>query len=48
MNHKDDGNYWVDVIATVITLASFYAGYSVRDSGYVIDASQPQKEIQAK
>jgi hypothetical protein len=47
---KDDGTFWMGVGATAMAIIGFCAGYTIRDSGYVLGATQTQiqQEIKAK
>jgi hypothetical protein len=47
---RDDGTFMMGIFAAFMTITGFYAGYTIRDKGYVIGATQtqPHQEIQAK
>jgi hypothetical protein len=46
----DDGTFWMGLGAAGLAIVAFCAGYTIRDSGYVLGATQtqPPKEVQAK
>ncbi len=45
---KDDGTFWMGLGAAGLAILAFCAGYSVRDSGYVLGATKTPtvKEVQ--
>jgi hypothetical protein len=47
---SDDGTFWMGIFAAGMAICGFCAGYTIRDSGYVLGATQtqPQKEVKAK
>jgi hypothetical protein len=46
----DDGTFFMGLGAAGLAIVAFCAGYAVRDSGYVLGATQTPtpKEVQAK
>ncbi len=44
----DDGTFWMGLGAAGLAICAFCAGYTIRDSGYVLGATQTNtpKEIQ--
>jgi hypothetical protein len=47
---RDDGTFAMGLFCAGLAIASFCAGYSVRDSGYVFNASKTPttREVKAK
>jgi hypothetical protein len=47
---SDDGTFWMGLFAAGMAICGFCAGYTIRDSGYVLGATQaqPQQGIKAK
>jgi hypothetical protein len=47
---SDDGTFWMGLFAAGMTLCGFCAGYSLRNSGYILGATQTptQQEVKAK
>jgi hypothetical protein len=45
---SDDGTFWMGLGAAGLAIVAFCAGYTVRDSGYVLEATQTTtpKEVQ--
>ncbi len=46
----DDGTFWMGLGAAGLAICAFCAGYTVRDSGYVLGATQTNtpKEVKTK
>jgi hypothetical protein len=40
MRHRDDGTFWMGMGAAGLAIIAFCAGYTVRDSGYVLGVTQ--------
>lgn len=47
---SDDGTFWMGLGAAGLAICAFCAGYTVRDSGYVLGATQTPtpKEVKFK
>jgi hypothetical protein len=47
---SDDGTFWMGLFAAGMAICGFCAGYSLRNSGYILGATQtqPQQEIKPK
>jgi hypothetical protein len=47
---SDDGTFWMGLGAAGLAIIAFCAGYTVRDSGYVLNATKTPalKELQTK
>jgi hypothetical protein len=47
---SDDGTFWMGLGAAGLAIVGFCAGYTIRDSGYVLGATQlpAPKEVQRK
>jgi hypothetical protein len=50
MRHHDDGTFWMGLGAAGLAIVGFCTGYSIRDNGYVLGATQTltPKEVRAK
>ncbi len=50
MRHRDDGTFWMGMGAAGLAICAFCAGYTIRDNGYVLGATQTQSqpEVQRK
>lgn len=46
----DDGTFWMGLGAAGLAIIAFCAGYTIRDSGYVLGATQTNtpKEVKTK
>jgi hypothetical protein len=47
-NGGDDGTFWMGLGAAGLAIVAFCAGYTVRDNGYVLGATQTNTPTEVK
>jgi hypothetical protein len=45
---SDDGTFWMGLLAAGMAIVGFCAGYTARDNGYVLGATQTQTQQEVK